>query len=46
MDVGTGILLNIEVNKLATAQYAKQISTPQCGVFLTGTFVIINKDHA
>jgi hypothetical protein len=37
IDNSTGVLLNIDVDQLATKQYSKNIITPQCGVFHAGT---------
>jgi hypothetical protein len=45
MDGGTGVLLNIDVDHLATAQYAKQIITPQHGVFHAGMVCYHQQGH-
>lgn len=45
MDEGTGILLNIDVDKLASAQYSKQTIIPQCCVFLAGTICYHQHGH-
>jgi glycogen synthase len=42
---GTGILLNIDVDRLAIAQYTKQIMSPQRGVFLAGTVCFHQNGH-
>jgi hypothetical protein len=41
----TGILLNTDVDRLATVQYAKQYLSPQRGVFLVGTVCLHQNGH-
>jgi hypothetical protein len=45
MDKNVGILLNIDVDNLATAQYAKHTISPQRGVFLAGTVCFHQRGH-